>query len=348
MEEKIKRIISRSKSRVIGPNCIGVFDPETKVDTMFLPDERMSRPFKGRTAFITQSGAVGSTILDWLSDEKIGVSKFVSYGNGVDVNESDLLDYLAKDQSTSVICVYLEGIKADGKKFIQSLKSCSKQKPVIILKAGKSSKGTEAVASHTGSLAGSPRIYSAVFKESGVLEAGNWEELFDMAKMFSTQPLPKNNKLLIITNGGGYGVLATDEAEKQKLQLPAPSKSLASILKSKFPNQVTVHNPMDLTGDATSERYKIALEAALKSNEYDGLVVITLFQVPTLGEDIIEILSEMKKFKKPVICVSSGSSYTKRQIKKLEERGIPVYSTPEGAVKAFAASVKYKNFIQKI
>jgi len=341
-----RKTIKGSRTRVLGPNVIGIYDSSTNVDTLFLSRERMGRPKQGSISFISQSGAVGSTILDWLSEEKIGISKFISYGNAMDLNETDLIDFLGKDVKTKVIVVYLEGIKSEGKKFIETLKRVTKIKPVIILKSGKTEKGSKAVISHTGSLAGSAKIYSSVFKQTGVIEASSWEELFDFARAFS-QPAPKNNRVVIITDGGGFGVLATDECERQKLQLSEPSEKLKNSLKSKFPNYVILHNPIDLTGDATAERYRIALEECLRSSEYDGVIAIILFQVPTLEERITDILAEMKKFNKPILCCATGGRFTRRLSEILESKGIPVYPSPERAVKAFNSLVKYSNWVKK-
>lgn len=341
LEEKLKKII-RKKIRVIGPNCLGIFDSFSKVDTLFLSEERMKRPDKGNIAFISQSGAVGSTILDWLHEENIGISKFISYGNGIDVNEVDLITYLAKDEKTRVIAVYLEGIKSDGRKFFESLKRCCKIKPIIILKAGKSEKGTKAVISHTGSLAGSSEVFSAVFKQTGAIEAANWEEFFDYIKVFSTQPFPRGERLAIVTDGGGFGVLATDEAERQGLVLKEPSKNLRKILEKQLPPYVILHNPFDLSGDATAERYRIVMEECLR-REYDGAIAIVLFQVPTLDEKVVDIIPEIaKKYQKPVVVCSTGGKFTLKNVGRLESNGIPVYPTPERAVKAFSLLLKYK------
>jgi acetyl coenzyme A synthetase (ADP forming)-like protein len=341
LEEKLKRIIERKRIRVLGPNVIGVYDSFSKVDTLFLSRERLKRPSQGNVAFISQSGAVGSTILDWFASEGIGISKFISYGNAMDVNEVDLLEYLEKDEKTKVIVAYLEGIKSEGKRFIEVLKRVTKRKPVIILKAGKTAKGMKAVMSHTGSLAGSAEVYSAIFRQAGAIEANNWEELLDYAKAFSTQPLPKGKSLLIITDGGGFGVLAADEAERQNLDLKELPKPVKKVLRKKFPPWVILSNPLDLTGDATVERYRDAIKESI--NYYDGIVAITLFQVPTLDESIVYMLAVAKKFGKPLLCCASGGEFTKNLSKKIEAFGVPVYSTPERAIKAFAALVNYAN-----
>ncbi len=339
LEQELKTILKKSKMNVIGPNCVGVYDSSTNVDTLFLSLDRLKRPKQGSIAFVSQSGAVGSTILDWLAAEGVGISKFISYGNGVDVNETSLIEYLAKDEKTKVIALYLEGIKSDGKEFMKVAKKVSKIKPIVVLKAGKTSKGSKAVASHTGSLAGSERIFAAVFKQTGIIEAQNWEELVDFSKAFAMQPLPKSDKLAIVTNGGGYGVLATDEAERLNLELPEPSDQLKKSLQKKLPAYVSFHNPLDITGDATTERYKIALEEIL--HEFDGAVVITLMQVPTLDSRITDVIISMKKLGKPMLCCMTGSEFTERAEKILESNDIPVYQTPERAVRTFSALVYY-------
>lgn len=345
LEEEVKKIIEKGKIRVLGPNVVGIFDSISKVDTIFLPPDRMLRPTSGELSFITQSGAVGSTIIDWLATENVGISKFVSYGNAVDVNESDLLEFLADDADTKVIAMYLEGIKSSGKKFIEALKKVTKKKPVLILKAGKTEKGTRAVVSHTGSLAGSAKIYSTVFKQFGAIEANDWEELFDFAKIFAMQPLPKGEKVLIITDGGGFGILATDEAEKKNLQLIDPSEKMSASLKKILPSFTTIHNPLDLTADADATMYNTVIEEAVK--HYDGLVVIALFQVPTVEEKLVDNIIEAKKFGKPIVCCSVGSDFSQRMIDKLEKNSIPVFPSPERAVRALSTLRKYVRFLEK-
>jgi len=346
LEIKLKHIIEGSQTRVMGPNCLGVFDPYTKVDSLFLPRDRLKRPRLGNIGYISQSGSVGSTIIDWLAEEHVGISKFISYENGMDVNECDLIEYLADDKRTKVITVFLEGV-IDGKRFIKVSKKASKKKPIIILKGGRSITGARAVASHTGALAGSTKIYSAVFKQTGLIETRSWEELFDCAEAFSTQPLPKGDRIVIVTDGGGFGVLATDWCERQGLQLPEPSEELKKKIRKHIPAYGSLHNPIDLTGDVTSERYKIIMEECLKSKEYDGIIAITLFQVPTLNSDIVDVIGDMKKFNKPILCCSAGGDFSQKISKALERKGIPVFETPQRVVKAMAALVEYKRWLSK-
>jgi len=339
VEDELRKIIAKSRTRVIGPNVVGVFDPSTKVDTIFLPRSRMNRPKAGGIAFITQSGAVGSTIMDWLSEESVGVSKFVSYGNAMDVNEADLLDFLAEDKDTKVIAAYIEGVKSGRKEFVTTLKRVCRAKPVIFLKAGKTEKGSHAAASHTGSLAGSAKIYSTAFRQFGAIEAQDWEELFDFAKAFSMQPVPRGDKLLIVTNGGGFGVLATDEAERQGLHLdPLPAETVQRLRKA-MPGYASLHNPLDLTADADAARYEAAVEDSIR--KYDGAVLVTLFQVPTLEESITDTVIAMQKHGKPILCCAAGGTFSRNMSERLEAHGIPVYPTPERAVRAFAALARF-------
>jgi len=342
LEDELKKTIRTTKTRVIGPNCLGVYDSSSQVDTLFLARKRCGRPKEGNIAFISQSGAVGSTILDWLSEEEIGMSKFISYGNGMDIDESDMIEYLGNDNKTKVITAYIEGIKGSGKKFMEVCKRVSRKKPIVILKSGKTKKGTEAVSSHTGSLAGSGKIYSAAFKQSGVIEAETWQELFDYARAFSSQPTPKGDRIVIVTDGGGFGVLATDESERSRLKLPMPSKRLKQKMSHVMPPYAILHNPIDLTGDTDAERYRVSIEECLKSEEYDGVIAITLFQVPKLEENVVDYLIELKrKYKKPILACAAGGEYSNKLSKKLTKGGIPVYPTPERAVKVMKALVEY-------
>mgnify|MGYP001571991773 CR=1 FL=1 len=333
-ELEIKKIIKGTATKVIGPNCVGVFDSKTQVDTLFLSRSRLLRPKKGNIAFVSQSGAVGTTIMDYLAANGLGLSKFISYGNQVDVDETDLLEFLGKDSDTKVIAAYIEGLK-DGKKFLDVVKKL--EKPLIILKAGKTAQGSQAFLSHTVALAGSAEIYSGAFKQVGAIEAENWEELFDFAKAFSMQPIPRGNKIAVVTDGGGFGVLATDAAEKNNLVLPEPSRKLLQKFKD-FPAHASLKNPIDLTGDADVERYKLAVESCLASDEFDVVLVIALFQVPALSASVDDVLIELsRKYNKTIVACAAGSHYTQQLARKLEENGIPVYPTPERAVGALRA-----------
>ncbi len=345
LEKSIKDLVGKSKIRVLGPNVLGFYDGHTGLNATFLPKERIRIPERGQISMISQSGSVGSTVLDVIGAHGIGVSKFVSYGNAMDIDESDLISYLANDSSTKVIAAFIEGLK-DGKKFVDAVRAVGRRKPIIVLKGGKTESGAKAAASHTGSMAGSYKVYSSVFKQLGIVEARNWQEFLDYSKTF-LQPLPKGDRIAVITDGGGFGILSTDEAEKYGLNLPEPSAKLKSSLQSASSHVGSLRNPIDLTADATVERYARVMEAVLNSGEYDGVVVVVGFQVPTLETTLVDAIERMKSFGKPILCFSTGSDFSRKLIKELESKGIPVYDSPERAVRAMAALVNYSKIAQK-
>ena len=341
---ELKNILKGSKTRVIGPNCIGVYKKE--LDMIFFPRNMLKRPPAGSISFITQSGAFGSILLDIMAQNGVGVSKFISIGNKLDVNEIDLIGYLEKDLKTRCIAIYLESV-SDGAEFIKTAKAVTKSKPIVVFKAGKTEKGTEAVASHTGSLAGSAKIYSAAFKQAGIIEAKNSEDIFDFAKVLANQPVLKNNKIAIVTDGGGFGIVATDTAISCGLELPEFADSTVKSLKKVLPEYGIAKNPVDLTGDANVERYQKALEAVLRDNDVSGVVVIALMQIPTLTDEIIHVLRDCKTFGKPITVCSAGGDYVLGINKKLESFGIPVYPSPERAVRAMRVLLDYGKILRK-
>lgn len=325
--------------RLLGPNCVGVLSPKD-IDTLFMPHDRLKRPEQGGIGFISQSGAFGTALIDLAASEGVGISKFVSVGNQIDITETEMIDFLGKDPSTRAIAVYLESI-TDGKAFVNVAKKVSKIKPIVAIKAGKTKAGTEAVASHTGSLAGESQVYSAAFEQAGIIEAKNTEEVFDFSKALANQPALKDNKIAIVTDGGGFGILAADTAENCGLELvQLDAKSLAG-LKQFLPPYASVKNPIDLTGDSTSERYQKALEIVFKDKNVSGVVVIALLQIATLDEKITDILRDCKMYGKPFVVCATGGEYTQERARKLESFGIPVYPTPERAVKAMCALRDY-------
>jgi len=347
-EREIKEIIKKSGVRVIGPNCMGVVDTATKVNTMFLPAQHYSRPERGNIGFISQSGAFGLTMIDYLASEGIGISKFASYGNKIDVDESELLKYFSQDPETKVILMYIEAID-DGKKFIEVAKKVTKLKPVIGLKAGRTAAGSKAVISHTGALSGAFSIYKGAFSQAGIIPADTVQELVDIGKAFSYQPYAKGNRTAIITGGGGYGVLASDACETMGLQVASLGDTTIKNMRMSFPPHYVVINPVDLTGDASEGDYKTALALTLEDQNVDGVIMIILFQVPRLEETIIDAISETihRLHDKPVIVSSIGGEHTKKMVRKMEARKIPVYPTPERAVKVMAALVEYGKYVSE-
>ena len=344
-EIELKNIFKKSKMRVIGPNCIGIYKKD--LDMIFFPRNRLKRPPLGSISFITQSGAFGSILLDTMAEDGVGVSKFISIGNKIDVNEIDLINYLEKHLNTRCIAIYLESI-SNGEEFIKTAKNVVKKKPIVVFKAGKTEKGSEAVASHTGALAGSAKIYSAAFKQAGIIEAKSSEEIFDFAKALANQPILKNNKIAIVTDGGGFGIVAADSAIKCGLELPHLEDSSVKALKKILPNYAIAKNPVDLTGDATVERYQKALEIVLKDKNISGVVCIALMQLPTLTDEIVYVLRDCKAFGKPLTVCSAGSDYVLKRNRKLESFGIPVYPTAERAVKSLAVLYEYGNILKRV
>lgn len=341
LEDDVVRILKKYNIRVIGPNCVGVFDPYSEVDTFFLPRYKLERPGEGNIAFISQSGALGSVVLDWMSMKGYKISKFVSYGNASDVDEADLVKYLADDKRTKVICAYFEGVK-QGRKFYEIASEVANKKPVIALKGGKTEEGNKAVSSHTGSLAGASEIYSAAFEQSGVIEAETLEDIFDFARVLSTQPVPKGNRIQVITDGGGFGVLATDWIIHNKLKLAEMKPGTVREMKKRLPKHVVIKNPIDLTGDADVERYRIALEGAVNDDNIDMIAVITLFQIPTLTAEITDVVSSFaEQGKKPIVVIAAGGRFTEVLKKSMEDFGVPTFSYPEKAAKALRALYDY-------
>jgi len=343
-ELELKKLLKSKKIRIMGPNCIGIY--KKNLDMIFFPRNRLKRPPEGSISFITQSGAFGSILLDIMSNDGVGVSKFISVGNKVDIDEIDLLKYLENDLTTRCIAIYLESVK-DGKEFVKVAQNVTKKKPIVVFKAGKTEKGSEAVLSHTGSLAGSSEIYSAAFKQAGIIEAKTSEEIFDFAKALANQPILKDNKIAIVTDGGGFGIVATDAAINYGLELPELSSETVKALKQSLPKYGIAKNPVDLTGDATVERYEKALEAVLKDKNIFGIVCIVLMQIPTLSDDIVNVLREAKVYGKPITVCSAGGDYVLERNRMLERYGIPVYPTPERAVKALSVLYEYGKVLKR-
>ena len=334
-EEAVKK--AAGSMRVVGPNVIGIYDAYSGVDTVFNLRHRQQRPRPGNIAFISQSGAFGSAALDLASFDGIGISKFVSLGNMADVNETDMLSYLLSDEKTGVICMYVEGSK-DYRALYSKLKSS--RKPVIVVKAGKTSQTRKAVASHTASMAGESRIFSGMLRQSGALET-DAESLFDMAKIFS-QPVMRNSRVHVVTDGGGFGILAADALVQNGMRLSKLSDKAVAKIRGCVPSYATVSNPLDLTGDADNARYKSVLPLVLGDKNVDALLVILLMQISSLDSDIVEVLASQRRFGKPVIVCMAGGEYTNLHRKMLEEKGIPTYSYPERAVSALAGMYRYQ------
>ena len=328
-EELERELVEKAKKhgvRVIGPNCAGVFGVHGKFFGSF---EVRVKP--GGLALISQSGAFGGAALAMGNEEGVGFSAFVSYGNAADLNESDFLEYFADDENTKVIALYIEGVR-DGRRFLKALRYAAGKKPVIVLKAGKSVSGAKAAASHTGSLAGSYEIYRAAFRQAGAVEVEEMEELFDAAKAFEMYARA-GNRVAVITNSGGPGVLATDKLERLGLEIAKLNDETTQKLRSFLPPQCSVKNPIDLIADADYERYKKTIETVCRDENVDSLLVICVPPIFIPSEEIAKAVIEAE-CEKPIVVNFMAGELVRDGVGLLEEHGIKNFPTPERAARA--------------
>ncbi len=350
LEQEILKIAVKNGIRIVGPNVIGIYDPYSGVDTLFLPRYRLLRPKRGKIAFISQSGAFGSALLDYAASQGVGISKFVSIGNALDVDAIDVLEYLEHDEETNTIMMYLEGIEAKhGRDFYNIVKRVSLKKPIILLKGGITEQGQRAAASHTGSISSKIEILKAVFKQTGVLEAEDALELFDIARLLSSSMLPKGRGIIIVTNAGGFGVLTTDHLVKEGLSLVSLDEKTIASLKSEMPPAVIISNPTDLIGDADTERYKIALNTILADPNVDLVILIILLSLSYVESDIIDIINDAKiNYEKPIIVTTIGGDFTQIMVRMMEENQIPTFPNPKRTVNAVSALIEYAEYCGRL
>ena len=338
LEKKLLDICRRYDMRMQGPNCLGIINTASRLNASFAT----ANPPRGRIAFISQSGALGSTILNWAIQKNIGFSSFISLGNEADLNAADFLEALSEDEETKVIGLYMEGVK-NGRRFLEVSRELSKIKPIVALKAGTTDVGVRAVSSHTGALAGSNVSFSAAFKKAGILRVDTLEELFNLVLALEEQPPPKGKRVLIVTNGGGPGILAADACEKNGLELPPLEYHVREELRRMLPPHASVNNPVDVLGDADESRYEIALSAGLKSSRIDGIIVILTPQAMTPTEKIAEVTAKLKRMsRKPVISAFMGIEDDSPAIKILRRNGIPNYEFPEDAAYVLSRMYEYQ------
>ena len=353
LEEEVVRVGREFGIRILGPNCVGVFDPYTGVDTVFLPlrkslptgeeMESAPKPPRGRISMITQSGAFGVASLDYMAGHGMGISRFVSLGNKCDLDETDFLEFLGEDGRTDVILLYVEDIR-DGRRFMEVARRTTPHKPVVVLKAGWSSAGSRAVMSHTGAMAGSDEVYEAAFRQCGVLRARTMEEFFSMGKALSMQPPARGPRVAIITNAGGPGVMTVDACEARGLvvpELPGDTKARleALVREGKLPEFASIGNPIDLTVSVTDEMFKLATEVIIEDPNIDGVIILGLHHPPGLRGDYVEAIAELaRRSDKPVVACDIGGADMAFHVRKLfDEKGIPAFESPEGAAAAMWA-----------
>ncbi|AJF62805.1 MAG: CoA-binding protein [archaeon GW2011_AR20] len=341
LEDEVKLLLGKFKIKCIGVNALGVYDAYSRLDSLFIPRYRMKRPKQGGISFISQSASMGLAIIDLATTQSYGISKFISYGNATNIDESDILEYLGEDKETKIICVYLQGIK-DGQKFIKVAKKVSKLKPVIIVKGGINPEVEKTTFSHTGHLAGSYEVYLAAFKQSNLIYTDSLHEMFNFARILEKTTPSKGNRIQIITNGGGYGISALDNIIKNNLRIAELDKKTFSSLKKQLHDLATINNLIDLSSNATSNDYKIAIESCLNDNNVDVLLLMILYQIPLIDSSILDIITDFNnQKKKPIIVVSTGGEFTDDLRKSLEEKNVITFNYPEEAVSSIKALVDY-------
>ena len=341
LEEKILESARKYGIRVIGPNCIGLIRPRNNLNATFL--DKMPKP--GNVAFLSQSGALGSAILDWALHENIGFSNFVSVGSMIDVDFGDLIDYFGSDPKTKSILMYVEGI-TEARKFMSAARHFARTKPIIVVKSGKFSESAKAAASHTGSLSGEDSIYDAAFKRAGVVRVNEIADLFNAAEVLGTQPLPKGPRLAIITNAGGPGVMATDSLIAQGGKLAKISQKTLDSLNAVLPPFWSHGNPVDVLGDARSERYKAAVEACLNDDNIDGILIIFTQQAVSesveIAKNIVELVRAKSYQNKTILTSFMGYGAVQEANSILNANNIPTYTTPEQAIRTYMYMYNYQ------
>ncbi|MBM3879729.1 MAG: CoA-binding protein [Verrucomicrobia bacterium] len=335
-EQELVALCQAAGVRLMGPNCLGVLNTHHRMNATFAP----SLPPAGPISVISQSGALCVAILDWAASQKLGLAKVISFGNKADLNEVDFIQALAADSETKVIAGYLESIK-EGDKFLRVAEQAANVKPVVILKVGITQAGAKAASSHTGSLAGADIAYGAAFRRSGVIRAENFEALFDYALAFATQPLPAGERLAVITNAGGPGIMAADAAESVGLKMVAPSAASQAKLRAVLPATAAVGNPVDVIGDAEPERYLKAFEILQADENIDAIVVVATPQNMTRPLELAEKLAAANQGQKPLLTAFMGGEEVAAGKARLMELGIPNYPAPDRAVAALRAMCDY-------
>jgi acetate---CoA ligase (ADP-forming) len=359
IENRIVSICKEADIRVVGPNCLGVINPLSAVRLNASFSTRM--PASGNVSFMSQSGALCTAVLDFAADKEFGFSKFISIGNKADVDELDLLRYFHQDPDTEVILIYMEELRR-GPKFIEVVKEITsgdyRPTPVLVIKSGRTSAGAQAAASHTGALAGTEAVYDAIFKQAGIIRVDSIDELFDYASAFAyknesalgklRRKVPNGNRLAIVTNAGGPGIVATDMTVSSGMQLAKFQEETIEALASHLPRTANLHNPVDVIGDAPHDRYENALAAVIKDEGVDGaLVILTPQSMTNVLGTAKAIVRIARRSHKPILCCFMGIIDVSSGVKYLQENGIPVYRFPEQVAKAFAAIYGYSQWMNR-
>jgi acetyl coenzyme A synthetase (ADP forming)-like protein len=346
LEKRIKAVAKDRGIRMLGPNCLGAANTNKSVLMNASFGRAMPKP--GNIAFISQSGAMCVAVLDYAAGRNMGFSKFVSIGNKADINEIDLLRYFREDGDTKVIIMYIEDI-TDGHAFMEIARDITLTvgKPILALKVGRSAEGARAAASHTGSMAGSDTAYDAIFMQGGIQRVEGVSELFNYAMAFSSQPLPRGSRIAIVTNSGGPGIMATDALIRPGITMAPLSEETKNRLREKLPATASVHNPVDIIGDADAKRYEAAIRYTLEDDHVDGAIVML---APAAITEIVETAQVVpriaKDIDKPILCSFMGLVDVSDGVRYLEQNGIPNYVFPEEASRTMAAMITFSESLK--
>jgi acetyltransferase len=339
-------LINRARKwnmRIIGPNCVGIVNTSARLNATF----SANIPPKGDISIVSQSGAILTSIIDYATGENTGFSKMISLGNEADITETEVLEFLGDDPDTNVIAGYIEGVK-NGLKFISVTKEVSKRKPIIILKSGNSNAGARAVSSHTGTLAGTEKAFKAAFIKSSIIRAGSIEELLGYAKSFSYQPIPEGDRLAIITNAGGPGILAADACDMSTIKMASFSNDTVKRLRELLPPLCSIYNPVDVVGDADAKRFSIALKTVAEDRGVDGLLVILTPQEMTDAKGTAQaVVDTFHEYGKTTFTSFMGKVSVKEGADFLDKNRIPNIFFPEKAVRCFETMAQYKRGLER-
>jgi acetyltransferase len=345
LEERIVEIKKKYGIRIIGPNCLGVIRPSNRLNATFI--SKMPKP--GNIAFISQSGALGSAILDWAIHENIGFSNFVSLGSMIDVDFGDLIDYFGTDSKTRSILMYIEGITR-AREFMSAARHFARTKPIIVVKAGKFGESARAAASHTGSLTGEDMIYDKAFRRAGIVRVEEIADLFNCAEVLGMQPLPQGPNLVIITNAGGPGVMATDSLIAQGGKLANLGPKTMERLNKVLPHYWSHGNPIDILGDAKADRFRAVVEACLDDENIDGIVVIYTAQAVAepveVARSIVELCKNRGSSGKTILTSFMGYGVVEEANRIFIQNNIPTYSTPEQAIRTYQYMYQYRRNLE--
>ncbi|HUX99903.1 MAG TPA: acetate--CoA ligase family protein [Candidatus Deferrimicrobium sp.] len=344
LEKELLDACRKHGIRALGPNCLGYIDTQNKLNASFTK----LNPLPGNISLISQSGAIITSTIDWSIPEYIGFSKIISLGNKMDVNETDFLDALVNDPNTKAILMYLESID-DGKRFVEIAKKVVKTKPIVAIKSGTSDAGARAASSHTGALAGSKIAYDTAFKKCGIIQAKSLDELFEIGIALSSQPHLEKNSIVIITNAGGAGILATDAADELGLKLTAFSPDEVELFKKNLPKAASIHNPIDVIGDAGADRYKFVLDTCANIKSVSGIVVLMSPQAVTEFKETTDVLIDFnsRHLGIPLVVCYLGGVSNREWMPQLRKHGIPCFSFPNEAIRAIAGIHEYSELLEK-